>query len=115
MDQNEVNIRLAEKMNAKKQAASNAAPVRNAIQDGKVKVWQVHDKKYISVWPVDAQELIKKGDAVLNAPEETEEEKQNLADMTVAELKQMAAEKNINIDGITKKADIIAAIETIKQ
>lgn len=41
-----------------------------------------------------------------DAPKETE-----LSDMTVAKLKELAAEREIDLDGITKKADIVAAIE----
>lgn len=35
-----------------------------------------------------------------------------LADLTVADLKTVAEAEEVNLDGITKKADIIAAIET---
>lgn len=38
-------------------------------------------------------------------------EKVDLSDMTVAELEAFAAEKGIDLDGATKKADIRAAIE----
>jgi hypothetical protein len=42
---------------------------------------------------------------------EGEEEEINLKTLTVAELKGLAEEKEIDIEGITKKADIIKAIK----
>lgn len=42
---------------------------------------------------------------------ETGEEGRELGDMTVAKLKALAEEKNIDLGDATKKADIVAAIE----
>lgn len=63
----------------------------------------------------DVDSLVDSGAIVLVAPQtraaEVESDDINLDKMTVNELKAYAAEKEINISGIERKADILAAIK----
>lgn len=63
----------------------------------------------------DVDSLVNLGAIVLVAPQtraaEVESDNINLDKMTVNELKAYAAEKEININGIERKADILAAIK----
>ena len=64
----------------------------------------------------DVDSLVKSGAIVLVAPqaktaEGEGDEKKSLDEMTVNELKAYAAEKDIDISKVEKKADILAAIQ----
>lgn len=63
----------------------------------------------------DVDSLVNLGAIVLVAPQtraaEVESDNINLDKMTVTELKTYAAEKEINIGKVERKADILAAIE----
>ena len=83
MDQQEL-----EEHNKKRDGAKNAAlhslgfracgqdPETGALPGGigadygKVKIWNLAEKKYVEMWPVDAAEAIASGGYVLDKPEE---------------------------------------------
>ena len=45
--------------------------IENLVEkDGKVTVWHLHDKAFIKRWPIDAAEMLKKGEAVLEPPQD---------------------------------------------
>ncbi len=50
-----------------------------------------------------------------SAPEPIDETETPLENKTVAELKDMAGELGIDLTGITKKADILAAIQAVDE
>lgn len=58
----------------------------------------------------DVSSLVKSGAIVLRAPKV-----KSLEEMTVNELKEYAAEKEIDISGIDRKADILAAIKAAEK
>lgn len=66
----------------------------------------------------DVDSLVDSGAIVLVAPQtkaaEVESDNINLDKMTVNELKDYAAEKEINISRIERKADILAAIKAVE-
>lgn len=59
----------------------------------------------------DVPELVAKGAIVTIAPKAAEGSGKSIDAMKVDELKAYAEEHNINIEGIEKKADILAAIK----
>lgn len=75
----------------------------------------IRPKKIVRDMPLeDAQGLIRRGKAKLIGKPNDEDEK-SLSDMTVAELKEEAADLGIEgIDGM-KKADLVAAIEKAEE
>jgi len=125
-------VRLAEKHAAKRKAQQESKPIADRINDrGKVKIWHVHDQKFIDVWPVDASDMIRRGIALLdkptvedviieedpnskedpnNDPSEPKPQDERLNEMTVPELKALAAINDVDLKGLTKPADIIKAI-----
>ena len=57
------------------------------------------------------KEKFEAGTIQVASEEEAAEAETNLADQTIEQLKAYAAEKGIDITGLTKKDDIVAAIE----
>ncbi len=106
---------LATKKAAREGERKRNLPIAEAIDEatGKVKIWHIEDAKWIVVHPVDAAEQIARGIAVMapDVPMELETEFDGLEDMNVPELRAIAAARGIELGGMRKKTDIIAAIQ----
>ncbi len=62
-----VAMRHAEKQAAKKRAQQEAKPIAESIDvGGKVKIFHLHDQKYMRVWPVDARGMLENGSATMS-------------------------------------------------
>ena len=60
---------LAQKNQAKLLAVQSADPIRNRIDErGRVKIWLIGEARWVSVWPVDAMDILKSGTANLDGP-----------------------------------------------
>lgn len=109
---------VAQKKQASEQAVRAAAPVRGATDErGKVSLWLISQKKWAKFWPVDAMDILKSGTANLDGPEpeivsEPEPEpKPEPVNWTIPKLREYAKLKSIDVSKLTKKEDIVAAIQ----
>ena len=59
----------------------------------------------------DVDALVQKGAIVTVAPEEVKAPQKAVDEMKIGELREYAADNNIDISGLEKKADILAAVK----
>lgn len=115
--------RLAVKLQAQREARLKARPIAERIspEDGKVKVWHIADQKWVRLWPVDARQHVEAGVVLLEKPEGTaalndsdeDEDPRDVVlsmDMTVAELREIAEDKGVDLTGLSKKDEIFTAL-----
>lgn len=108
----EVVLEKSTKINGKFVKAGDTIKVSPEKKDELIKKEIVSD----GVKTVVSTDLLKKvkeleaENAKLKAENESLKKEDKLEDKTIEQLKEVAAEKNISLDGITKKDDIIAAI-----
>jgi hypothetical protein len=107
---------LLQKKIASEKAMREAAPIRKLIDPGgKVRIYLIREKKWKRFFGVDAMGLLKAGAANLTGPDPEQKEspidRPSLENLTISELKEYADGNEIDISGLTKKVDIIEAIE----
>ncbi|HUS74281.1 MAG TPA: hypothetical protein VMY06_14570 [Sedimentisphaerales bacterium] len=117
-----VDVMLAQKNGAMEAARKSARPITEAIDErGKVSLWLISQKKWVRFWPVDAMDILRSGTANLDGPKpEPEPEPEPgeskpisvaIESMTIPELKEYAEVNKIDVSKLTKKVDIVEAIQ----